>query len=94
MIVNTHDAGDCAFRGEEERALLAGAVEALAAPGAVDGFEVRGSWVHRTGHEIFMLVDAPSAHVIETAMLDAGFVGRTHTRILPVVVADDAFQPD
>ena len=69
MIVNTHDAGDCAFRGEEERALLAGAVEALAAPGAVDGFEVRGSWVHRTGHEIFMLVDAPSAHVIETAML-------------------------
>ena len=41
-----------------------------------------------------MLVDAPSAHVIETAMLDAGFVGRTHTRILPVVVADDAIQPD
>jgi hypothetical protein len=94
MVVNTHDAADCAFRGKEEADLLVGAVNGFTAPGAVDGLEVRGSWVNRSGHEVFVLVDAPSAHVIESAMLAADLVGRTHSRILPVVAADDAFPTD
>jgi hypothetical protein len=85
MLVNTHAETDCAFRGDTEKELLVGAADAFTAPGATEGLEVRGSWVNRAAHEVFLLVDAPNAHVIETAMLNSGLVGRSHTRILPVV---------
>ena len=41
-----------------------------------------------------MLVDAPNAHAIEEALLAAGLVGRTHSRVLPVVALDDAMNTD
>jgi hypothetical protein len=50
---------------------------------------VKGSWVNRGAHEVFVLVDAPNAHVIEEALLSAGLVGRTHSRVLSVVATDE-----
>jgi len=91
MIVNTHAPADCAFRGPDEEDLLVGAVDAFTGADG-GGVEVRGSWVNRAAHEVFLLVDAPSAHTIETALLDAGLVGRTHSRIMPVVDAADALE--
>jgi hypothetical protein len=84
MLVNTHNPESCAYRGEAEDEALVGALEAIKSQAPEHGLEWRGSWVNRTAHEIFMLVDAPNGHVIEQAMVAAGLVGRTHTRILPV----------
>ncbi len=91
MLVNTHSAEDCAFRGPEEEKLLAGAFERFES--RTGDLSIVGSWVNRASHEAFALVDAPNAHEIERALLEAGVVGRTHTRILPVVQTQDAI-PD
>ena len=44
--------------------------------------------MNRGAHEIFVLIDASNAHVIEEALLGAGLVGRTHSRVLSVVATE------
>jgi hypothetical protein len=94
MIVNTHSPESCAFRGKEEEELLAGAIERLKDSAPEHGLAFEGWWVNRAAHEIFMLVDSTNGHAIEDALLDAGLVGRTHTRILPVVAVDRAMREE
>ncbi len=90
MVVNTHQPTDCAFRGETEDELLRGAFDALESASTDAKVDLRGAGVNRAAHEIFILADAPDAHSIERALLTAGMVGRTHSRILPIVSADEA----
>jgi hypothetical protein len=90
MIVNTHNAESCAFRGDEEAQRLVGAIERFEESAPGHGLGLQGSWVNRASHEIFILVDAPNAHAIEEALLDAGVVGRTHSKVLPVISTEQA----
>lgn len=94
MIASTHNPESCAFRGKEEEELLnhAGDEFEESLPGR--GCTLKGSWVNRAAHEIFTLVDAPNAHVIEEALVAAGLVGRTHSRVLPVVALEDAMKTE
>ena len=94
MIVSTHNPESCAFRGKEEEDLLNQAGEEFEGSLPARGLALNGSWVNRAAHEIFMLVDAPNAHVIEEALLAAGLVGRTHSRVLPVVALEDAMNTE
>lgn len=89
MIVNTHHAESCAFRGDHEGKILSDAFDAFDGQAGERGITISGSWVNRAAHEIFVLVDAPNAHVIEEGLLEAGLVGRTHTRVLSVVPVAD-----
>jgi hypothetical protein len=89
MLVNTHNPESCAFRGQDEARILSDAFDRLDEGAARQGAVVKASWVNRAAHEIFVLVDAPNAHVIEEALLAAGLVGRTHSRVLSVVAAED-----
>ena len=92
MVHNTHNPESCAFRGEHEDELLSGGFDRLEALAAEHGLSLEGWWVNRAAHEIFVLVDAPNAHVIEEMLLAAGLVGRTHTRLLPVVPVPQAME--
>ena len=92
MIVNSHNAESCAFRGEEEDELLSGALKRFQELAPEKALTVEGSWVNRAAHEIFMLIDAPNAHVIEETVVAAGLVGRTHTRIVPVTSLKQAME--
>ncbi|HSK92499.1 MAG TPA: hypothetical protein VLA76_00410 [Candidatus Angelobacter sp.] len=89
MIVNTHNAESCAFRGADEGRILTEAFDRLAAGAGEQGVSVEGSWINRAAHEAFILVNAPNANAIEEALLDAGLVGRTHSRVLSVIPTDD-----
>ena len=93
MVVNTHSAESCAFRGEEESRELEGAFSRFEelAPGL--GVTVKGSWINRPSHEAFILVDAPDAHAVDAAVVDSGLVGRTHTRVLSVIAVADVVTP-
>jgi hypothetical protein len=93
MVVNTHAAESCAFRGEEEARHLETAFDRFTELAGDNGFEVRGSWINRPAHEAFLLVDAPDAHAIDELLVSAGLVGRTSTRVLSVVAIDDAVTP-
>ena len=89
MVVNSHNPESCAFRGQDEGRILSDAFDRLDEQAAERGVMVKGSWVNRGAHEIFVLVDAPNAHVIEEALLGAGLVGRTHSRVLSVIATED-----
>jgi hypothetical protein len=90
MVVNTDNAESCAFRSEQEAELLVGAIDRFQESAPEHGLTVQAAWVNRAAHEIFLLVDAPHAHAIEDALLNAGVVGRTHSRIMPIVAAEQA----
>ena len=92
IIVNTHNAESCAFRGRDEEVLLTRAVEGIEASLPGSGGTLRGSWVNRPSHETFLVVDAPDAHVIEETLLRAGLVGRTHSRVVSVVEGGTALE--
>ena len=89
MVINTHNAESCAFRSEEDGAILGGAIDAFGAAAAGLGFTIDGSWINRSSHTSFILVDAPNAHVIDEALLRAGLVGRTHTEIYPIFAMEE-----
>lgn len=94
LVVNTHNAESCAFRGPEEEGLLVGAADRFADLAKERGMSTQGTWVSRATHEVFFLIEAPDGHAIERALLDAGLVGRSHSRILPVVDADRAMEKE
>jgi hypothetical protein len=90
MIVNTHNPESCAFRSHEDGAALAGPFERFSEKVAeAHQVTIQGSWVNRPAHEIYLLVDAPNSHAIEEALLEAGLVGRTHSKVLSVVATQD-----
>jgi uncharacterized protein with GYD domain len=89
MIVNTHNAESCAFRGADEGRILGDAFDRFSADAGEQGITVEGSWINRGAHEAFILVDAPNANAVEEALLDAGLVGRTHSRVLSVIPTGD-----
>ena len=58
MLVNTHNAESCGFRGKEEGDAIGAAIEGLMKSGlTVDHF-----WINRAAHAFFIVVDAQSAH--------------------------------
>lgn len=90
MIVQTHNPESCAFRTPEHGAALAEPYERFVEQVAAShGITIEGSWVNRPAHEVFILAHAANAHAVEDALLEAGLVGRTHTRVLSVVPTQD-----
>ncbi len=90
MIVNTHNPESCAFRSESHGTALAGPLDRFLDETSISrGVKVEGSWINRPGHEFFILAESPDPHVIDEALLEAGLVGRTHTRILSVLPSQD-----
>ena len=74
MVVQTHTAEDCAFRSDEDRRATTGAFRRLLEIAKEHGAQVQGAWVNTGSHTMFALVEAPSAHVVNT--LDGGVGAR------------------
>ena len=92
LVVHSHDPQDCPFRGKDAARSMIAALEAFVAPEPERRVEVKDSWASRGTHEIFLLVDAPDAHAVEDALLAAGLVARSHSRVLPVLHLTDALR--
>jgi hypothetical protein len=89
MIVNTHHPESCAYRSEEDASATVGAYENFERIAGEHGLKLQGSWINRPSHESFMILDAPDAHAIDTALIESGLVGRTHSRVLAVTSTAD-----
>ncbi|MCV0403904.1 MAG: hypothetical protein K5924_09340 [Chloroflexi bacterium] len=85
MVVNSHHAESCPFRGKEHADALASGLEALAGAAAERESSVVGAWANGAGHTAFFLVDAPHAHRIDEIIQAAGLTGRTHSQVYAVV---------
>ena len=90
MIVNSHHPESCAYRSEaDEKRDPVGAYDSFERIAGDHGLKLQGSWINRPSHEAFMIVDAPDAHAVDTALIESGLVGRTHSRVLAVTATAD-----
>jgi hypothetical protein len=85
MVVNTHNPESCAARGEDIERTFNPALERFEQGSDELGVKVIGSWLSRSLHELFVLIDAPNAHAIDDWVLDSGVLGWSDSRILPVI---------
>jgi hypothetical protein len=90
MVINTHHAESCAFRSPEDaKAIMEPFDRFTNGLAAANGITIKGSWINRPSHEGFLLLDASSPHLIDDVLVEAGVIGRTHTRVLSVISTDD-----
>ena len=89
MIVQTHNAESCAFRSESDGTAMERSFDRLDEVAARYEVRVEGAWINRPAHEFFLLVEAANGHVIDDMLVETGFVGRTHSRVLSVVRPPD-----
>lgn len=52
------------------------------------GVKTVGRWADPPGHVNYMVLDAPSAHVILEALMESGLFAHTSTEIRPVLSMD------
>ena len=93
MIVQTHNAESCAFRSESDGVAMVGSLDRLDEVAPRYDITVHNAWINRPGHEFFLIVDAPSAHAVDDALVETGLVGRTHSRVVSVLPADEVQVP-
>ena len=92
MVINTHGADTCAFRSDENREPMVGAFRALGAAAASHGGKLENAWVNLSAHTAFLLIDAPSGHVVDEIVREAGLIGHTTTNIFSVNVLAEALE--
>jgi hypothetical protein len=74
MVVLRHNAESLAFRSEEHQKNARTAFTRLQALGKDHDACLEGAWVNTGAHTMFALVDAPSAHVVNTLLELSGIV--------------------
>ena len=84
MVVHTHTAESCPFRSDENRTAMGIALGQLMTLAKAHGAEMQGSWVNTGAHVVFSLVEAPSAHVVNTLMEASGLAARGTTTVYSV----------
>lgn len=84
MLVNVHNPESCAFRSEADDEALSPGFDRLESIAAERGAEMRDAWVNTGSHAIFVLLEAPNAHVIDEILREAGLTGRTHSQVYAV----------
>lgn len=89
MIVNSHDPDHCVFHGEADRKALVGALKQFEAKAPEYEVQPQGTWMARTAHDVYLLVDAPHAHAVEETLIAAGLPAITRSKVIPVMAAAD-----
>lgn len=56
------------------------------------GCSHQGTWISRTGHVSYSLVDAPDAHTLEDALAQMGLASWNTISIYPVISLADAME--
>ena len=89
MIVNTHTEESCAFRSEEAREALLGALGRIEAAATSLGASYEGGWSNMAGHTVFVLIDAPNAHVVGEVIRESGLIGLTTSSVYTVYTLEE-----
>ena len=92
MIVNTHEADSCGFRDPENLMSLTHAVEAVEESAKAANATVEGVWVNLASHHIFILLDAPNAHVVDDIIRNTGLIGPTNPDVCAVTALEEALR--
>ena len=89
MVVATHGPETCALLVHEigDKALTA--LERMDEVAKGHGANMEGGWSDMSGHTIYMVIDAPNAHIVNQMMMELQFTEWNKVAIHPVVAMRD-----
>ena len=90
MIVATHGPETCPGVIPELREKMVQGMQKMDQVMAAEGATAQGGWVNMPAHQIFMLVDAPNAHVVNKVVMELGFMDWNTVIVNPVIQLQEA----
>lgn len=92
LLVLTHTPERCPIGNDGVRTTLEGTMERRAAVLEELGITVKGEWVDPPAHTIWMLADAPNAHIFTKMAHTLGNNEWQHMEVHPVVDMEEALK--
>ncbi len=92
MTVSTHGPNTCPGVHEEFRQKALSIGPKMEEVASAHGCNVEGTWVARTSHTHYTLVDAPDAHAVESLIMELGIQDWNVTTIQPVLTIEEAMK--
>ena len=89
MVVMTHAPESCPFRSEGNDKAMGVAFARLLEVAEGRGARLEGAWANTASHRVFLLVDAPNAHVVDQLIEESGLVARGTTTVYSVTTMED-----
>jgi muconolactone delta-isomerase len=90
MVLISHGPDTCAAVHKEAGEMARTAASQIAETSKTNNVSVQGWWVDPPGHVFFMLVDAPSAHAVNSLMQELKLFLWNTIDIHPVITMDEA----
>jgi hypothetical protein len=90
MVVATHTPESCPMNDASLAKKVLAANQRTAEVGKKLGVTVQGSWTNMPAHIIFMLVDAPNAHVLNQMSIELELMKWNTAIIYPVSTMQEA----
>ena len=88
IVVLRHNAESLAYRSEEHQKNERTAFGRLEALGKAHKASLKGAWANTGAHTTFALIDAPSAHVVNTLLELSGIVAWEDAMVYAVSPVD------
>ena len=85
MVVASHGAETCPAVHESTKQIAAAGLERLMAEQAPLEVTVVGCWANMPGHLLYMIIDAPNAHLVNDALMKLGFHRWSKVDVSPVM---------
>jgi hypothetical protein len=90
MVVLTHGPDTCAAVHPEIGDKARNAASRIHEVAQGLGVSVQGYWVDPTGHAVFIMTDAPSAHAVNQLMIETRLFHWNTIDIRPVITLEEA----
>ena len=92
VVVLTHGPDTCAAAHEEYGKMARESMNLRDEMSKKHGVTLQGAWVDAPAHTIYLLADAPNAHVVNSLMADLKYYLWNTVDIHPVVTLEEAMK--
>jgi len=89
MLVATHGADTCAYAVPALRDKALSALKRRDEVVKKLGITIQGAWTNMPGHTIYMICDAPNAHVVNQMAMELQFMDWNTVVVTPVITLDE-----
>ena len=90
MIVAIHGPDTCAANVPEVRDMAVSAFQRMDEITAALSIKVQGAWANMPAHAIYIVVDAPNAHVVNQMAREAQLMNWNTVTVTPIVTLQEA----
>ena len=91
-LIGTHDPQTCPGSDDEIRQKALSIGPRLEGVNKEHGVTMHGTWIAQANHTTYGIVDAPSAHEAQAALIDLGLIEWNTYEIHPVITLEEGMQ--